>query len=191
MVRTQSEEKIIRKVRDYADGGRGRISIIVTLKMDSKTQLCIYKIQRVSSPKKDRPDGFRCTWKQIEEIEIYPSPTTHIDLVLQFTLQDLFPGYTGNDRESLIRIDLPTLIADIEELIDEHRREKLTETNPSGRPNTPDASETDTGESDFSSESGLQDSNQSVDYRASSPASLEGIEEKHTRAKGSLDNSRD
>ncbi len=175
-------------------GAHGRISTIVVLKMDSesqfKTQLWIYKVQRVSSPKRDRPDGFRSTWKPIEKVEIYPSPT-HTDLVLQFTLQDLFPGYNENDRESLIRIDLTSAIAEMGNIINSHRRGELIDESPSSRPNTPDASETDTAESDSSLEFGSQSSNQGSKYRPSTSASLEGIEEKHTRSKGSSDNTRD
>lgn len=177
---TQTADDLLTKVQEYADGAHGRIRTIVVVKIypaiQCKTQMQIYKVQRVSCPKDDRLDGFESIRDQIEEIEIYPSPTD-TGPVLRFTLQDLFPGYEGNDREPIIRIDLTSAIAGMRDIIDLHRQGAFDNKCPSSWPNTPNSSNEEISEKDYFSNDESQNMDEVSEYTESNRSSSE-----HSRA---------
>ena len=145
---SQTEEDVLNKASLYVKGGKGRINVIMVLKIgnppDYTVKLWVWHVHRRHVPTAKRPDGFELFHEVIlNGVEIYPQDRlpSHD---LPFTSDLILPGAKSVHSGGLPPLNLKPLLRRIEGVIEDEqdRTASKSQNIPSSSPNTEPGSQT-------------------------------------------------
>ena len=139
---SETEEYLLEKGRQYVDGGRGHISVILMLKVHPKPHyqidLWVWKVSRLQNPTEKHPQGFTLTYEEVlQKVQLHPRTELGHEQ-FDISLKDIFQHDDVLDNSQSYPYELNHLARLLEDAIEYQRRidAKAAQNIPSSSPNS-------------------------------------------------------